>query len=143
MALNRLMKIRRAYYYLFYRLYKLSESAPSKWWSDWKAALAIVALEVWLFLSLGVYYAVYTKTAMNLEFSQPIVFIPLIIILLLNYSMFIHSSKWKLYVKEFELLPKARNKVYGRIVFILIACVIINLVFSFYLMSRVDWSKYQ
>lgn len=101
--------LKRAYYYLFYKFYKMSEAAPSRWLSDWKAVICIIALEIWTMLFLVVYYVTITKTYIDLNLKMPIVFIPLLIVSLINYFAFIHTSVWKQYLKEFDRLPK--NKI--------------------------------
>lgn len=136
-------KLKRAYYYLFYKLYKFSEAAPSRWLSDWKAGVVIFVLEIWILLSIGVYYAVATKTVVELSIFKPIVFIPFLMLMVLNYYTFIHTDVWKDYVKEFDQLPKRTNRIGSWIVFGVVVLVIANLVFAFYLMSQVDWSQYR
>lgn len=137
------MNIKKAYYYLFYKFYKMSEAAPSRWMSDWKAGICIIALEIWLLMSVGIYFSVFTKQSMELELSNPIVLMPLIIILALNYFLFVHTDVWKDYVKEFDKLPKKKNRIGSWIVLGIVLFVIVNLIFSFYLMSRIDWSQYR
>ncbi len=137
------MKIKRAYYYLFYKFYKLGELAQPPFLSDWKAGIAVIALEIWVLLSVGVYYAVVTKTVIELKISMPIIFIPLALVIILNYFAFVHTDIWKKYVKEFDRLPKHKNKLGNWIVLGVVLFIIGNLIFSFYLMSQVDWSKYR
>jgi hypothetical protein len=136
------MSIKKMYYYLFYKIYKLSEAAPSRWLSDWKAGIAIVALEIWLLLSIGVYYTVVTKVRIQLNIKMPIIFVPFLAILLGNYLLFFANDRWKEYAQEFDQWPKAKNRLGSLIVFSLIILIIINLFFSFYLMSQVNWSQY-
>ena len=134
--------MKKAYYYLFYKFYKLAETAPSRWLSDWKAGIVIITLEVWLLLSIGVYYATLTKTKIELNIRMPIVFIPLLVILVTNYLMFIHSDVWKEYIEEFDKLPKKKNRYGTLIVLAVVIFVVANLIFSFYLMSQIDWTNY-
>lgn len=136
-------KIKKAYYYLFYKLYKHYEDSSEPWWSDWKACVSIGALEIWLLLSIGAYYAILTKTAIELSVTMPIVYIPLLIVFILNYFSFIHNDSWKEYNKEFDKLPKKENILGGWIVLGIIIIVILNLIFSFYLMSQIDWEQYR
>ena len=131
-------KIKRAYYYLFYKLYKWYEKAPVVWWSDWKAVVSIVALEIWFLLSIGTYFSVFTKKTIELTVTHPIVFIPTVSIILVNYLIFIHTDKWKDIVKEFDQLPKRTNKIGGWIVFGVILLIVANLIFAFYQMSLID-----
>jgi hypothetical protein len=74
---------------------------------------------------------------------MPIVFIPLVLVLLINYVAFIHTDVWKDYVIEFDKMPKKKNRIGSWIVFGIVLFIISNLIFSFYLMSRIDWSQYR
>ncbi len=134
--------MKRAYYYLFYKFYRMSEAAPSRWLSDWKAGIAIIVLEIWICVSLISYFSVITKRATELTISSPIVFLPLIFIIALNYFAFVYTDIWKEYVAEFDQLPKKKNRIGSWIVFGVVLFVIANLIFSFYLMSQIDWSQY-
>ncbi|WP_177766278.1 hypothetical protein [Flavobacterium sp. I3-2] len=134
----------KGYYYLFYKLFIFWETISfPKFWSDIKAGISIVALELWLVLSLGIYYSVYTKKTFELTIYKPIVYIPLIAIIALNYLIFNHSNKWKLYNKEFSQLSKRKNIIGGIIVWGVIILIFFNLIFAFYLMSQIDWKQYK
>lgn len=121
----------------------MSEAAPSRWVSDWKAGIVIIVLELWILFSIGIYYAALTKTKIELDITMPIIFIPLLIIILINYLAFVHTDVWKEYVKEFDRLPKKKNRIGSWIVLGVVLFVVANLIFPFYLMSRVDWSQYK
>jgi uncharacterized membrane protein YukC len=134
-------KIKRAYYYLFYKFYKMSEAAPSRWMSDWKAGIVIIALEIFLLYSLVNYYNVFVDKFF--DFGKGSVISTVLIVCLLNYLLFVHTDKWKDYVKEFDQLPKKKNRIGSWIVFGIVLFVVANLIFSFYLMSKIDWSQYR
>lgn len=55
----------------------------------------------------------------------------------------VHTDIWKEYVIEFDQLSKKKNRIGGWIVFGVVLLVVMNLIFSFYLMSQVDWSMYR
>lgn len=139
--------LKKMYYYFFYKIYcsieYTSELSGGKFLSAFKASLVMIALEIWILISLGAYYAFSTKTAVELSISQPIVIIPLVIIVGFNYFTFDYTDIWKNYNKEFEKLPKKKNQIGGWIVFDFVLFVISNLIFSFYLMSQIDWSQYR
>ena len=138
------MTIKKIYYYLFYKLYKFFEWAPSRWLSDWKATVALMALEVLFLMSLMVYYKVFTKKDLFSDKSLTIVGITVIIILsLIKYFAFEHRDIWKDYVKEFNKWPARKNKIGTFIVWSIVMLIIANLVFSYYLMSQIDWKKYR
>ena len=136
-------KIKRAYYYLFYKLYKWYEKAPVVWWSDWKAVVSIVALEVWVITSGFIYYKILFNRHIHLSDSQWDLIICALLIIIPNYLIFIHTDKWRDYIREFDQLPKRTNKIGGWIVFGVILLIIANLIFAFYQMSLIDWSQYR
>lgn len=139
--------IKKAYYYFFYKIYKSIEYTSNEFggpfWSNFKAALVIAALEVWLLITIGNYYSVITKINIELSIMMPIVYIPLMILLVLNYFSFIHNDKWREYNMKFDKLPRKRNLIGTWIVVGIIALIIGNLIYSFYLMSQIDWSLYK
>ncbi len=136
--------MKRAYYYLFYKIYKFSEAAPSRWWSDWKAYFVINILIGIILLSIGGYYTVITKKDM-LPVTNPSMFVTIIFIAIsvFNYFIFFSRDQWKKYVKEFDHLEKRKNKIGSLIIGSVILLIIANLVFMFYLMSQIDWKQYR
>ena len=136
------MSIKKAYYYLFYKFYKFSEAAPSRWLSDWKAELCVDALEIFLGLSFLIYYTVFTKQWINIANGKAIL-LYVALISLPNYFIFHHKHQWKEIVKEFDKLPKKKNLIGSCIVFIIVLAIITNLIVAFYQMSLIDWSKYR
>ena len=137
-------KIVLIYYYFFYKFYKFWEfiSIPS-FLSDFKAGISLIALEIWFLLSIGVYYSVLTKETMNLSISSPIVLIPLVLILSIKYYCFIYSNKWKDHIKFFDKLEKKKNVIGTWVVILSTFLIITNLIYSFFLMSQIDWSSYR
>jgi len=132
----------KAYYYLFYKLYKFWEliSFP-KFWSDFKANISICALEIWLILSLINYYNIFIDRSYSLD--KTIFFLIVGVIMVINILTFVYLDKWKDYNKEFDKLPRKKNIKGGIIVWFIILLIIANLIYSFYLMSQIDWSQYK
>ena len=128
-------KITDAYYYMFYKFYKMGEAAPSRWMSDWKAGLLIIVLEFWFTTSFLNYYKVFIN--INYNMSKIHLFIIWVILCGINYFAFIHTNKWKYYIIKFDRLPPNKNKLGGWVVFILAVFVFTNLLFSFYLISKI------
>jgi len=137
------MKLNKMYQYAFYIFYRFSEKAPSRWMSEWKAGLVLLVLEIWLWVSFICYYSVLTKTTRIYRIHDPLVFIPLTFLVVINYYIFYRNDRWKAQVREFNQLPKKTNRIGSIAVWLVAITVIANLVFSFYLMSRVDWSLYR
>ena len=73
---------------------------------------------------------------------MPMVYIPFLLVILINYIAFVRTDVWKDYVKEFDQLSKRKNRIGSWIVLGGVLFVIANLVVAFYLMSQIDWSQY-
>lgn len=134
--------IKRAYYYLFYKFYKFSEAAPSRWLSDWKAELAIDGLLFFLFFSLMIYYNLFIDRFFKIPKTFVLVGIYFLFIGVPNYFIFHHRNQWKKIVDEFDELPKRKNLIGGWIVLLVVIFIITNLIFSLYLTFKVDWRLY-
>lgn len=122
-----MQKIKCAYYYLFYKLYKFWDyvSYP-KFATAWKAGLSIIILEIWLYFSCINYYTFLTNTKIHLSFFNPIVFFPFVLILAIDYIAFIHyEDVWKKYNEEFDNIPKIKNVIGSIIVWSIIISVIV------------------
>ena len=131
------MVLKKIYPYIFYKLYKFSEGAPSKWWSDWKASISLLALELWLVISCYIYYDLLTEKGLpsdNIIILYGSIIVGLLV--LIKYLMFYRHDRWKSYVAEFDKWPKGQNKIGSILVGILVIIVIVNLIFSFYLLSQ-------
>lgn len=137
------MSIKKAYYYLFYKLYKFSEAAPSRWWSEWKASLAVDVLLGFLILSIGIYYNVLVDRHFDFGTKTEFVVFFLLLILVPNYFIFHHREQWRDIVAEFDKWPKRKNRVGDMIVWAVIFVIFANLIFAFYQMSLIDWKQYR
>src|SRR5690554_3426555 len=111
----------KAYYYLFYKLYKFWELVSmSKFLGDFKSVISIIALEIWLlFLSFNIRSLVRNEK-LDIEITHFIIITPFIFILIVNYFLFIHTKKWKEYNAEFDQLPRSKNIIGGIIVWAII-----------------------
>jgi hypothetical protein len=132
------MKIKTAYYYFFYKLYKFYESSPWKWWSEWKASLTLTVLTFMLLFSISGYYLIFTHVDLLNSLTAWLVIAFLIMII--NYVIFHSSSQWKEYNAEFNKWSVKKNRIGSLIVLSIALLVLSNLVFMFYLMSRIDWT---
>ena len=132
------MRIQKYYYYLFYKFYKFWEyiSVP-KVWSDWKACISIDALEIWLLFSCLNGYSLINNIKLDLSFKHPAVLFPFLLILILNGMVFIyHDSIWKEYFKEFEAMPKWKNRTGSIIICIIVAAIVTAYFMSAYYLQR-------
>lgn len=131
------MIMRKIYPYIFYKLYKFSEAAPSKWWSDWKATVALLALELWFIMSVFIYYDLITNKGLPADNIVAIVGgLTIGVLVLIKYLVFYRYDRWRTYVAEFDKWPKRKNKIGTVLVCMLVFVIISNLIFSFYLLSQ-------
>jgi len=132
----------RAYYYLFYKFYKFWEKVSiPRFWSEWKASLSIIVTQIWLMISLFVYYKVFIDRYYQL--NESLLFTIGFILFIINYLAFHQKDKWKTIVEEFDNLSKKKNTIGSIIVWSLVILIIVIIIFSFYLMSKIDWAIYQ
>lgn len=129
--------MKRVYYYLFYKFYKMSEAAPSRWWSDWKASLALIVLKIWFIVSILIYYKIFLNPNADIIGSEISWIFLVIIISLIDYFTFHHRDQWKEIVAMFDQLPKKQNRIGSWIVLGVVLFVIANLIFSFYLYYQI------
>jgi len=139
--------VRKGYYYFFYKIYHSIEYTSKSFGGETlifsKAGLVMLALEAWVLLSFVAYYKIYTKTSMQLSISMPVVYIPVILLFVFNYFTLDYKAKWKIYNDEFANYSNRKNRIGGWVVYGIILLIIGNLVYSFYLMSLIDWSQYR
>lgn len=127
-----MLAVKKGYYYLFYKLYKFSEAAPSKWLSDWKASLTIDILILFVFSSILNYYKTFINPTSQIGEGN-LLFIVITIISVLNYFIFHHQNQWKEFVQEFDKLPKQKNKIGSWLILSFVIIIITNFLLSFYL----------
>lgn len=136
------MFLKNIYDYFFYKLYKFFEAAPSKWWSDWKAGGAMLVLEILTFISILNYYTVITKANFSDDFLFKVAMIIVACLVVVKYFAILHKDRWKSVVEKFDGYRRNQNILGTWIVLMVILLLIANVVFSFYLMSQIDWKKY-
>lgn len=129
-------ELKKGYHYLFYKIYKFSEAAPSKWLSDWKASLTLDIIVVLLFTSLLNYYKVFVNPKSHLG-EDYLLLIVLATINIINYMVFHNKDKWKAYVYEFDKLPEKTNNIGSWVVLITVTIIVTNFILSFYLYYQI------
>lgn len=137
--------LKKIYYYFFYKIYcsveYTSELSGGKFLSAFKASLVMIALEIWSTVSILNFYNIIFNRYMNIPKS---IYIGIVLLFsIISYFTFDYTDVWKSYNKKFDKLPKKKNILGGWIVFGFVLFIITNLVFSFYLMSQIDWSQYR
>lgn len=125
-------RIKQGYYYLFYRLYKMSEAAPSRWLSDWKASVALGVLEMWFVASILIYYKIFINSSIDILGTSVFWVVVIIVLLIVDYFVFHYRDQWRKIVINFDELPSKKNRIYGIVAWTVISLVIANLIFSFY-----------
>lgn len=123
--------IRQLYFYFFYKIYKFSESAPSKWMSDLKSSLALDVLILFIFSSILNFYKVLFDPYSHIGEGN-LLFIVVISVGLINYYIFNYQDKWKQIVMEFETNKNEFKGVGNWVVVGTILFIILLFIFSFY-----------
>lgn len=127
-------KIKQVYYYLFYKLYKYAEKSPTIFPYDFIAGTYLEVLIVFIVLSLINYSDCFVRNFIDFGSGKSLVLLLVLFITIPNYFIFYHKDQWKDIVKEFDKLPKEKDKKYGIIVWSIIILIIGNMLFSFYLL---------
>ncbi|MGG5211121.1 hypothetical protein ACQWU4_19565 [Chryseobacterium sp. MIQD13] len=133
-------KIKRAYYYIFYKIYKsiiyTSEMVGGEFWSDFKAGIVLLTLELWTIGSFLNYYSIINNKKLNIDVIGPILLISLILFCVLNYFAFVRTDIWKEYNEEFDKLSEEKNKKGTTIVWIIVISIAVNFFGSVYLLQK-------
>lgn len=133
-------KIKKAYYYFFYKIYKsieyTSELVGGSFWTDFKAGLVILTLELWIIGSFLNYYSIINEKKLNIEITSSVLLIFLIIFSIINYLAFMNTDIWKTYNKEFDKLSEKENQKGTTIVWIIAICITVNFFGSVYLLQK-------
>ncbi len=137
------MSIKKAYYYLYYKLYNFAVSISDDAINQWKPLVTIIVLQGLLIAEIFIWYTITTKRIFSI--TNPLTFfLPIVgVIGIANYIFFLHGDKWKKYIAEFEIYDKRKKSIGGIVVFLLIALVLVSVVFSFYRLSQIKWEQYR
>jgi hypothetical protein len=133
-------KIKKAYYYFFYKIYKsieyTSELVGRAFWTDFKAGLVIITFELWIIGSFLNYYSIINDQKLDIYFISPILLIFLTIFSIINYFAFMHNDIWKKYNENFEKLPKKENQKGTIIVWMIAVFITLNFFGSAFLLQK-------
>ena len=132
---NSSFTLKKAYYYLFYKLYKFVQTCKIKSKIDIYVGIVIGTLEFYLLNSFFFYYKFFFNKDAIYEITSPYVIISILFVILLNTFAFIITDKWKNYMTEFDQWPSKKNMLGGLIVWGILSFVMVNLIFSIYLIS--------
>jgi len=128
------------YDYVFYTIYRFWEKVPSRWWSDWKAVITICFL-LFFALSSILNTIIY---ACKIDLVPETKFLPIVVGLIiygLNYYYFLYKDKWRERILRFESLDKKADRLGIFFVIFISVMIIGSLIYSYYLLSIIDWQS--
>jgi len=129
------MLLKKAYYYFYYQLYK-SINSSSIFPRQFRASLYLDILFIVIGLS-GLYlYGTFVDTDFKIGDGKWLIILYIGAVCIPNYFIFEHSGQWKFIITKFDKLPKRTNQIGRFIVWSVIVLIILNLVFSIYLMDQ-------
>lgn len=129
------MFLKKSYYYFYYKLYK-STNPSSLLPRQFRAILYLDVLFIFAGLSLVYLYGTFFNPNFNLGNGKWLIVLYIAIICIPNYLIFEHNDQWKEIVDTFDKLPKKTNQIGGFITWSIVVIIILNLIFSIYLMAR-------
>lgn len=138
------MTIKEMYQYVYYKIYKSFSNSVFDAWSEWRASGILAIIEIFFIFSLLNYYQIFINRYFVLP-GNTIIWV-LFLVLILGYLIYIsfhHTDQWQPIVKKFDAWPKRKNQWGTFIVWFIILLIILNLGFSFYLASQIDWTLYR
>ena len=113
--------------------------------SEWKASLAMDIFIGLIALIIIIYYKIFINRYISFENDNLRLYVytkGFFTIVLPHYYIFNYKDKWKVIILEYDKLSKKKNIIGGWVVFVFIILLIFMLIYGFYLMSNIDWSKY-
>lgn len=119
-------------------------SSPfENFFSNFRAGLVMIALEIWLLYSILNFYSISTDNKIDTSLSSPLILIPFILIIILNYISFDHHDNvWKKYNVEFDNLSKRKNLIGGIIVWSIILFITASFFFSTFHLHKINYGTY-
>ncbi|RXM40445.1 hypothetical protein BOQ62_05595 [Chryseobacterium sp. CH21] len=100
--------------------------------SDFKTSLVLITLEIFIIFSFSNYYNILFHSDSGI-FPNSIWMIIILILTIIDYFIFHSKKQWKNIINKFDKLTENENNRGNWIVFGIIALVLINFTFSFYL----------
>lgn len=134
-------KVKKAYCYVYYKLYKWI--GDDNFLADWKAELALDVLGIFLVISGIIYYTIFYDQYFQLGSGYHFLIGYVFFIAFPNYLIFHHNNQWRKIVNEFDKIPEKKNFVGGIIVLFFTLIIVGNMIYAYYQMSRIDWSQYR
>jgi hypothetical protein len=135
--------MKKLYYLLFYKLYRFGKTVSDDNWSDWKALLIVEVLNGFILSTIDISIQILFNKSFILDLPKPTFIILFAAFSLLHYYFFLHNNNWKQYIEEFKGYSSGKNNTINFLVFLFILMVLCSLIFAFYQMSLIDWSRYR
>ncbi len=136
-------KLRIGYAYLFYFFYNSVNKVKGNILVQFKAVLMVLGLEMILITS-GFYYGVYFyKFDLPEDFNKLNLLFLIVPLVGLKLWFFERNDNWKTYISKFSAWPEIKQRKWNRVMRFIVFFVFANLIFSFYLMSQIDWRQYR
>jgi len=137
--------MKKAYYYFFYKLYKImlwTSSPFENFFSKFRASLALIALELWIVFTIQNYYEILNEIDSKSS-SNLFIYIMGLAIIISNYMSFeYYDNVWQKYKDEFDGLPKRKNIIGGFIVWIIILFITLSFFFSTFYLHKINFGTY-
>ena len=132
--------VQKIYDYFFYVIYRFWEKAPSRWWSDWKAVITICFF-MGFALSAVINVIIYVFRIDLVPRTKVLPIMESLVIFGLNYYYFLYKDKWRRRILRFESLSKKADRIGVFFVIFISLMIIASLIYSYYLLSMVDWQS--
>lgn len=129
---------------VFYKIHLFLASTNKDGWEDWRALALVHMFQIMILIESGVWYTVISKnTLLGFAYAKLVLILIAMSLMFFNYYTTLRNNKWKKYAVVFEAYSKRKKIITGWGVFLFLIAVIASLVFAFYQMSLIDWSKYR
>lgn len=131
--------MKKFYYYFYYRTYHFAIKISDDALNEIKPGAFLVALEVILYSIVLIWIEILKivpKATLDLLWSNTSLVFIVLLLVTLNYFIFLYRDKWKQYANEFSNYNKKKKFWYGVIMLLAIALIVGGLIFSFYRLSQ-------
>lgn len=138
-----MIRLKKIFYLLFYKLYRFCEFLDvgvSDISPLWKAFAILCFFEALVFIILygQIDLAFGGSIKLGVDLKAFSIFFGLLLSIS-NYFIFIHYDKWKLYIYDFDHMPKLKKKLVNLAIIILMIVIFFLLIFTFYQYSQKKW----
>jgi len=123
------------YELFFYKFYKISEAAPSKWMSEWKALFCISLIFIFCMYLVAIYYSILSRELMFEKLDTTKIILICSFVVIINFIYFFVFKPWNLIIIQFDKFEKKKKRNLNYFFFTFLLFLFIFLIFGFYLMS--------